>query len=550
MKINLTLEDIGQSLTRPIIFDIVKQMQKITDITDDVKIFFPGDIQKMQTPGSSIDTNENKNPLLGTDKYNFIEVIEEYDIEALSTTAIDGREHIPVFIDKTLDMYIAPIYATTNITINFKHTFTSKVEAMKWYDNIRSKISAMNEINLHEISYHYLLSKEIMLLLKAIYTNIENYLGYGQTFEEYIKSKSTSRLTMISDLVNSDYRLAVAETQTRIVGLYDFSGLPDKPERDESTGTWTLSYGYKFSYEKPLSCFVKYPAMVHNELIPAEYITAIKHYKDPIEINTSRSVSFSALSIFESDANSIMRSGSHYMLRLPSFDDYIIPNVPTGTSSVFLALCQVDKTDNKTLLDLKDLGDIMLDNDVLDFIYNSEYAYVTDIYKSIININLYRNNYLVSSGNIECTQSGIIKAKTELNLRNEHRVRFSLLTDISLLSDSAFYRLMSYPKAMVKIIGSMHELLKNDPDFNNLYHRKELSRSEMCMLYYIVSGIKHISSKNEGISKSLIFCNEFINHKNNDYLFGNLTASDIDEYRRNKISFNSVQISNMIAVKK
>lgn len=547
-KFNEVLGSLTQSITRPIIYDIINQLSNITGIKKDAKIRFPGDGQKMQTSGSNIDEENDKFPLLNTDRYNYIDVKESYDLDAISTTAINGQEYTPIFFDKTLDLFVAPIYATSDIVVSFKHVFTNKSEAGLFLDNIRSKKSAMYDLNIHDITYHYLLPPSILLVIKAVHNKREAYLGYGQSLEEYIISNSTDRLTIVSDLVNKDSRLAVSETQTRIIGLYGFDDLPDKPERDESNGTWIISYDYKFSYEKPLSCFIRYPCLVHNNLLPKEYTTFNSNMKDYKELDTSRSTSFKALSIFESDEGRDLRSGSNYMLRLPDFDDYDIPAVPSKTGSVFIALCQVDQQDKRTLLDLNDLGDVMIDKDILEFIKGTEYTNITELYKSILHLSLYRNNFLVSSGYLECSNAGIVKAKVDLDLRKQYRVRLSIVTDLTMLTKNAIETLKKYPKALVKIIGSINELLKNNPDFINLGDKTSISNSDFDNVYRILTGYGYIPSANNGNNNYIIYDDSLIQRRS--HLFKDIDPLLVEQYRNQRISSNNIQLYGIVNVNK
>lgn len=487
-NISMTLTDISQAVTRPVIFDIIKQVQEITKITQDAAIYYPGDSQKMQTPGTNIDTNGDRSSIFNTGRYNFIETEEDYDRETLGSTAITRKEHIPIFIDKDLKIIITPIYATTNITINFKYRCPSKVEALRWRDDIRTRISQLRDINLHSITYHYTIPMELLDILTTIYDLRENYLGYEDTFVEYMTNRSTDRLTLIGDLIGKDARLAVSETQTRIIGIFNFDGLPEKPERDDNTGTWTISFSYKFSYEKPISCNMRYPIMVHNQLLPDKYINFVNSEYDLDKIHKSFTKSLNALNNFESDNIINNRIDPDTILRLPRYDDYNLLTTPNGTGTIFIALSEVDTSDSKTLFNLNELGDMVLDKDILQFIKEIEYPYITDIYKSFFNFTLYRNEYISSSKTIVCDSNLNIKARDILNLRNQHRVRFSLITDISLLDKAALERLKRYPKVLVKIISAINELLRNQPDFNRLADKSSLTSFEVTKIYELLTG--------------------------------------------------------------
>jgi len=541
-NVTLTLPEVEQSISRPIIFDIIKQVNEITKIDKSTKIFFPGDIQKMQTYGSDIDKSGDRFPIFNTDRYTFIDVVDDYDLDTLASTAVTSNEHIPIFLDNKLQVRISPIYATSNVTINFKHSVPSKTEALRWRDDMRTRASMARRTNLHKISYHYLLPEEILKVLKEVYDARENKLGYNQTFAEYVTSYASDRLTVVGDLIGSESRLAISETQFRIVGLFDFEGLPDKPEKDDGTGNWIISFSYKFNYEKPISCNMKYPIMVHNQLLSPEYTYFTNKTYMPHVIDKSASMSIGAFSEFELDQTLRNTINTNAIIRLPNFDDYIIPVTPRGTATGILALCEVDETDNKTLLNLNELGDIVFDNDILDFIRESEYPYCCDIYKSIITISLYRNNTLVSNNSIECLTDLTIKAKVDLDIRNQYRLRIGLVTDLTLLSKEAISRLLKFPKAFIKIIAVLNELLRDNPDFINLGDKKKISAIDFSNVYRILTGYDYLNG-------SASCSSNWINTNRPSCLFSDIDPLLLERYRRERVGKNTVLLTGIIAVK-
>jgi hypothetical protein len=589
-NISLTLHETQQSVTRPVIFDIINQVQAITKIDTSTKVFFPGDQGKMQTPGSSIEPDAERYAIFNSDRYNFIEVEEDYDKNTLGSTAVTRREHIRVYEDAKLQTYIAPVYATSEVTINFKYRCPSKSEALRWRDDIRMRVSSLRDLNMHNITYHYLLPTEFLVVLTAIHENREATDGYEQTFDEYVTAYSTDRLTLISGITGQDARLAISETQTRIIGLYTFDGIPDKPEHEEDNGNWTSSFSYKFTYEKPIACNMKYPVMVHNKLLPEYLVSFTDKAYDIDRVSKSYTTSLYALSGFEYDTIMNSKMKPNFTLKIPAFDDFYTDQFVKATGTILMALSEVD-TDKRTLLNLNELGDIILDTDILQFILESEVPYIAIPYQSIISVSLYRNEYLTSGSSLVCTDTLDIKATSDLNLRNQHRVRLALVTDISLLSREALLRLMKYPKALVKIIAAINELLRQHPDLLKLIGKSSISINDFNVIYWLLTGKEF--AVNNGIKTSLGSSNNInqwpfngssqsnlsrtnsrklsemqmakfgteasfreakangtLNNLNWNKLgiFGDIDPSLVEEYRRNRLGNNTVQISGIISI--
>lgn len=566
-NVNITLPETAQSVFRPVIIDIVSQVQKITRISEDTKIFFPDDSEAMQTHGSGVN-REDKSALFGVSKYNFIEVTEDFDLDDLSSSNVNGRGNEPIFEDTKLQVIMSPVYASSQVTVNFKYRCPSKTEALRWRDDMRVRVSQMREMNLHTITYNYLLSPELLKLLKEVHTLRENVEGYSDTFEEYFASKTTSRLLLISDGVGSDVRLTVSEVQSRIIGLYDFDALPEKPERDDGTGTWTISFSYKFKYDKPIACNIRYPIMVHNQLLPIEY-TYFNDKAYNLDTVTKRySESLRALSMFESDSIMNRRLDPRITLRLPSFDDFVIPSAPGGTGTVFTALCEV-ADDKKLLLNLNELGDIELDSDILDFIKGAEYPYVTKLFRSIINIGLYRNNNAVETSALTCDINLNVSSNLELNLRDQHRIRMSLLVDISYLDRKAIDRLRQYPKAFVKLIGACNELLKNHRGFNDLGRKKYITMDDFNDVLSVLTGYRYQNDSTLVLANNWPYSSNGMNYYTGkpvddrrpyisgtttgpksyrNFLFGDLDPREVESYRRNNVSNKSVMVTGIVAI--
>lgn len=535
-NIILPLPSVSQSVSRPIYVDMVEQIQKLTNIDPKTKIFFPGDIQKMRTAGSAIDSTDERRAIFNSDRYTFIEIEDDYDQGELGSTSIEREEHPPIFVDDKLGVTLKPIYGTTTVTINFVYRCPSKSEALRWREETRARVSKMMDINLHKVSYHYQLPLGVIIVLKEIYDKREALLPYGQTFTEYVTSYADPRLTLTGGTTGEDQRLAIAETQTRIQGRFTWDALPEKAQRDETTGTWSVTFGYTFNFDKPFEVHMRYPVMVHNQLLEPEFIDFTDKAYDVEQDNKNFSKSFHALHAFEIGTIMATKVNTKYVLRIPTYDDYILPDVTKGSGSVFLALLSVD-TDKRSLVNLRELGDIVLDEDILQFIKESEYPYITKDYKSILKLSLYRNNNLTSDRTITCDSNLDIRAADDLDMRNQHRLRFSIHVDITLLDVRALERLQRYPKAMVKIIGSMNELLKNHPDFNNLGNKRHISNHDFSSITAFLTGYRIPLPNAHYFGPGI----------DNRDLFGDMDPVVIENYRKNAVSSNRVMNNSVIA---
>lgn len=482
-----TLEEIDNSINRPVIFDIIQQIKEITQIKNENAIFYPGDLETNKQPGSSIDDN-SRSPLLISGRYLSIEVEQEYDTDYISSTATYRKEYLPFFYDPALDVELKVIYAIVKTVIKFSYRTNSKTEATRWYDAMRLRIAQYMNAHLHSVSYHIPIPMSYVWLLDQIYELRENQGGYGQTFEQYVKSNMSDKISLVSDLTGKNRLLAIKERQGFIEGQYTFDALPDKIEIDKDTGTYQIGFEYSFNYDKPFQCYMRYPIMVHNQLLPEEFVDIHKLDYDTDRKINQFPVSFGAMQLYRTDLDPYITAHPFNYLVIPPFDEFRINKDIPGTGTVFTALCSVLENDKRDILNLEELGDLCLDEDILDFIKTSEYRYITQPYKSIIQLHLYENETPIDQKILICDSHLNIRSTVDLDIRKTFRLRLSLMIDLSYLDTASLNRLKLYPRAFVKIIEAANESLINHPELNDIYHKNVLQERDFQQIYqYLTS---------------------------------------------------------------
>lgn len=487
-SISVTLNGIDQTISRPVVIDIINQVEEITKIDKNTKILFPGVEGHMYQPGSSID-DANRNAEFLNNHFVQIEVTEDFQKESLGTQVLAGDENIPIFYDDKLKVIIKPSYATVDVTINFKYRTNSRSEAKRWRDDVYMRTSQLRDQNVHRIRYSYSFPSAYLELLKVIHSLRENIAPYNQSFEDYFKSNATDRFTNISSMGGVESNLVVAETQGRIIGMFDFEGVPEKEEKDNANSSWIISFGYKFSYDKPIMCNMKYPIMIHNQLLPAEYVTLNNSFENPDDVLYVAPLSVNAMHSFESQSDiSRYKPNSAKVYMIPDHDEFIPDMEINGTSTIFYALCTVE-TDGVTLLNLNELGDIVLDKDILNFLATSEAIFVTKQYQSLYQLTLYSNNSINNSNSLILDSNLNVKAMLPLDLRVCNRIRFSMIHDLSYLNANAIDRIKNNPNVFVKSISAMNDALATFPGLKYISTAKVVSDINFTTISNLLSGV-------------------------------------------------------------
>lgn len=497
-SVSVTLPDVSQSVSRPVIFQIIQQVFQITRLSGDTKILYNDDSDRALIPGTSIDDKGYREIRTGSERITFVEVQEEKDKNTLQETQTHSTANPPIFLDPHVQLSIRPIYITSNVTINIRYRCNSKTEAERWLSDMFIRASRGRDLNLHDVTCGYTLPPRFLSVIKEVWERREKVAPYGHSLDTYFKMHATDQFTLLSNRAGENVILSVSMKQIQIQGFFEFDGLPSKPTRDEETGTWEIAFSYRFSYQKPEACYLHFPIMVHNQLMPENYIrhTVLDYEQHPQEYDRY----WRSLSMFEhSKRADVTRPASTYF-RLPRFDDFWIDTVPSYTGTVFTALCQVED-DQRTLLDLHNLGELVMDADVLDFL-RTEAPFVTKIYLSFIHVALYRDNALTSDGTIEVTPEGIVRAVENLDLRKQYRVRVAIMPKINWVNQSAIDRLRNHPKAFVKILAAMNEVLLVNPDYVDLGNRQRIEDYEFLPIYRLLTGMES-DQKESMINQSL-----------------------------------------------
>lgn len=469
-KLLFMVPETDSSTSRPVILEIIKQVMSATGLEQDTNILFPSELEKEAQLGSRLNDSGEKNKFTANDRI-YIDVDEDYVSDRILSTVIYRPESGFVFLDNSIGVYIKPAYSSTDISVNFRYKAKDKIAAKRWRDEIRTRTSMMRTVLLHTATYHYLIPPELLYVLKEIHRLRENVAGYNETYEVYLKKFATNRLTLLTNLAGTKDAWAISETQMRIQGWFDFDIAPDKPDKNDDTDAHTVSFSYKFRYDKPIACVMKYPFMIHNQLLSKKYVET-KLMDEENQHEKSYSLSMWHLGAFEK--NSIPKYGKNTPgLAIPDVDDFIPDYILPSTVRIFTALVKISSTDKKTLLDLKTLGKYKLTNELIAFL-KSEGQYLTKPYESIFNISVYKNTSLLDSKKISINNELVISSINDLDLREYHHVSFRLVTDLSLVSRDGLDRLRESGIIFKDIIHSIDNTIPVTPSMDNYVTKKEL----------------------------------------------------------------------------
>lgn len=457
-NISIMTPELNNAVIRPAVKDVIDQLIEITNIPKDTRVLYIDYIQAGYQRGSTMAQqadNEHDRTAFLYGNQMAIDVDINYDEGNISSTAIRQAEQIPIFNDDKLGVIIKPIYSKTNIAINVRYRSSSPTEGKKWRDGIRMNISNMRDINLHDITYHFAVPAQFINILKEIHRLREATDPYNQDLQTYLAAHATTRFTNLSNQSGSQQLLAIAEKQMRVQGLYDFEIAPEKGEPDDTNSAWITTFTYNVSFDVPIAVNMRYPIMVHNQLLDEPFITYENESYDIDKVNKAYSMSLGAFAHFDVTRPIQQYNEPTKIINVPEFDDFHYTGVLKGTIPLMSVLCSIEESDKKQLLNLKDLGEFGIDSDVMEFL-KDEYFYLTKPYKSVFFVSLYKFSGQVPDKEILVDSDLNVRSRfSDLSFRINHRVVFSILKDLTFLDREALIRLKKHKAAAIKVFKAL-----------------------------------------------------------------------------------------------
>ncbi len=457
-KVSLPVLETENNFVRPVVLEVARQFMAITGIPDSTIIYYPGDLERAAQPGTNMTERVQPNVTPSMQKLS-IEVTEEYHEDHYGeVTAAYANEPL-FFADNKLGVQIKPIYIGTEYTLAFKYRAKDVTTAKRWRDDMKTKMGLMREQNVHHASYSYGIPLPFIVVLHEVHRLRENVEGYGDTFEEYFNAHASKCVTKLTTQIGTGETLAVAETAREILGWYEFTGAPEKEEREGEGPTWTVSFEYKFRIHKPVECEIFYPPVVHQQ--------PIKYIPQPLDV-PERHIAKVSLAMYGQKSFEAQHEGKGLDRKTMGYsiprNDEFIPNMTLpNTMRIIEVLAGLDAADPQFLFNLNELGDVEFTPAIKRFLV-TEAPFMTKMFRSLFCLSLYRNNDLVESGSLVVDADLNVRLKNPQSLRDVYRVRLDLFIDWSVIDPVAIVRGRHDGEALVEIIKTIDPSLPI-PDF-------------------------------------------------------------------------------------
>lgn len=453
-----------ETVTRPVVLAVAQQVMELTGIdASKVQMHYPGDVSQPLQPGSTV-TGDNE-PTFGSGRRLSIDVEEIYAPESSYTNALHRPEHLFIWRDDRIYTGVKPSYTTAQMRINFRYRAPDKQAAAAWRNDIRVRLGEGMHGHMHNLTYHYPIPEQMLAVLKDLYEMREAQAGYGETFEEFFQAGSSPKLTEVANLSGEEKRWHVAETQMRVQGRFAFEGGPERGDQTADGPTWSISFYYEFSFEKPLVCVMNYPLIVHNQLVKAQWrarTDGLTPYQDDAMLR-ARTFSGAAMSYFEVNHHRGLSSG----ISIPAFDEFDPASQVAETLRMVSVLSTIDTATNgdpELLMNLNDLGgDYVFDPEILAYMSSEGQNLVKHRCAALL-VTLYQDMALrtkITNGR----EAPVLLINSDLdvrlveapNLRKMYHVQVSLITDFDMMTREAQDRLRQHGQAFCLMLQALGE---------------------------------------------------------------------------------------------
>ena len=431
----LEIEEIYNTISRPVIMQIAKDVIKLTDFDKDCDIYFKG-FSNQGVNKESVMEQDKKESVNFSHKNRVLLSAETKYIDPNIYSAQPHRsEFRPIFYDKEHNITLSPINYEIEVELTLNFISKDRPTIEKWRSDIRRKLGQSVKSYLHRIDYTFSIDNKFITVLNHLYAikgiNIENTISFNQ----WLENISLEKISAVVNQIGNGQTIIVEQSQLGVTGLW--SDTVPEIEKMESGDLYQANLSYLFRYSQPTSLAMQYPIMLNNTLISSKY-------RVPCDYNSELILGDPEKLIWGLNFTRYTPP-THYpckTLRLPCFDDWEPKVIPLGTASIYTALIEIDNNEKKYVMDLSELGGKYI---LADWLKDSLEYFNEDcliIGKSPILISLYRNDVWANFDLLYLSRFKLF-TRTDMEFYNTYHVRLSIYTDLTLLSELALEKLRS-----------------------------------------------------------------------------------------------------------
>lgn len=443
------INELHKCVTRPVALAVTQHVKKLTGIPQDTTTIFLGNSGAAVLEGATVEGSQEPTRFATTNKV-FIEVNEELIPEDNLMRYTTQHDQVRIFHDPALGLEFYPIYSKARLTVSLKYRAQDKLTAERWRNGIASKFSQGRIHHLHELTYHYIVPKALLVVLVECYNLREAQHGYGDTLQEYTRKHFSEKAFTLTTAAGTQPQLAIKERALQSVGHFDFDN-PPMEEKEDIGAVWTTQVDYILEYDRPTAVVGRYPISVHSQLINEALMPKQPEPYTGVYPQAQRSYSLNALQKLVGRYNPNLHNAAVQGMVYPVGDDWY-PSRAYKSCSWLGRWLVVPDDDLVTMANLKDLPDVEIDPAVLAYLARWP-QYATVHRESPIFVKLHEQNEEHNISEYFLTKDLDLVTHDPQNPRKVYHLTIGILNDLSLLTPGAKDRVRHDPDFVKVITG-------------------------------------------------------------------------------------------------
>lgn len=482
-RITLPLTTSYENITRPVAMSIARDVMRICNISQDTPLYIPGEFDQVNQPGTAMGQSDEIRWQSDSRIYGTVTDIIKND--AVMQAVVRQNEQPPFLEDRQLGVSLRPVYIPSDLTIAFRHTFSTRQEAIRWRDEMAVRRAENRTSMSHEIQYDIPIGDGILSTLSHLHELRENVAGYGQDFTSWFRSMRRAMFVMLGTVDGREDTLTmmVRQKQVHITGYFDFSDIPQEQKVDGNS-TWEIQFSYHLQYDRCTHLYFAYPLVVHQQHIDEAFYDATPRFGVE-EVNKNGSIGITALDHMNEYVNSYPPPMGG--LRVPYYDEWIPPKTqqPIYTVPLVSWMIVLDPDDPQNILDLTDLPDMQWAVQV-DTLFRAFPSKLTVRGQSPVIFTLFCDDVAMDQSVLKIDKSLHVRATRPLDLRKTYHLRMSFVCNYSLLVPSTIDDMKRNAEATLLLFQTVWPTLDVEDAHQRLLDGQYLTTNYIVWFYQLI----------------------------------------------------------------
>lgn len=439
------IEEIDESVKRPTVAGVIADVIDLFGIKENIPMIFKGEAPQPAYINSELNSRflDTNNRFSAESFLTIEEVDEEENEKGLLSTPVNYIDNRGVFLDEDLRIFLVPTYVSKRFTVRIKLTGTEK-QIERWRASIK-RLTAQGVLNgIHTAKYHFPIPTPCMSFLVTAHEMRENLAGLDESLGAWFKRCFIPTMDVIRAANGSSPTFVIRQAQQPIQGWFDFGTGAPKKEKDDEMSRYSLNFTYTYYMDVPETINLITPLVIHNQLLPAQWIPKPPKMAALDYIKQEGSYSQEAFNKFRYAASAneytyTTRPG----IPIPEFDDWIADNPNDAYETVMRILMRLDTGNRRKVMNLQGLGQWAISPLCVRYMKDVKHK-LNQPYEAVINLMLYEGDQLMDMSKIRVDDNLFVTYADELDVTKNYHLVVVINTDPSKLSIAAWEDLLGH----------------------------------------------------------------------------------------------------------